>query len=139
MGLSDYDIASTLATVISQRLVRRLCPDCKHARKFTQEEKKIIETIGKKYGVEYDTSGTTYDAIGCKHCNNTGYYDRLGIFEILNISDEIKSEIMNGESSIEIKKEAIKEGYKPLIVDGIKKVIEGHTTIDELNKKLLFI
>ena len=77
MGLSDYDISSTLATVISQRLVRRLCPECRHARKFSNEEKKVIEKIGNKYGVEFDTSGDTYDAIGCKHCNNTGYYDRL--------------------------------------------------------------
>ena len=63
----------------------------------------------------------------------------FGIFEILNISDEIRAEIMDGESSIQIKKQAIKEGYKPLIVDGIRKVIQGHTTIEELNKKLLFI
>ena len=139
MGLSDYDIASTLATVISQRLVRRLCTNCRKERPFNSEEKKIITDIGKKYGVEFDVSGKTYDAVGCKHCNNTGYYDRLGIFEILNVTDEIKSEIMNGESSIEIKSEAIKEGYKPLIVDGIRKVIQGHTTLDELNKKLLFI
>ncbi len=139
MGLSDYDISSTLATVISQRLVRKLCPNCKKARKFNNEEKKIIESIGKKYEVELSTSGITYDAIGCKHCNNTGYYDRMAIFEILNITDEIKTEIMNGESSIQIRQEAIKQGYKPLIVDGIKKVIDGHTTIEELNKKLLFI
>ncbi len=63
----------------------------------------------------------------------------FGIFEILNVTDEIKSEIMNGESSIKIKEEAIAQGYKPLIVDGIRKVIEGFTTLDELNKKLLFI
>ena len=139
MGLSDYDIASTLATVISQRLVRRLCTSCRKERPFNSEEKKIIADIGKKYGVEYDVSGKTYDAVGCKHCNNTGYYDRLGIFEILNVTDEIKTQIMNGESSIEIKKEAIKEGYKPLIVDGIRKVIQGDTTLEELNKKLLFL
>ena len=139
MGLSDYDIASTLATVISQRLVRRLCKSCRKERPFNSEEKKIITDIGKKYGVEFDVSGKTYDAVGCKHCNNTGYYDRLGIFEILNVTDEIKSEIMNGESSIEIRKEAIKQGYKPLIVDGIKKVIQGDTTLEELNKKLLFL
>ena len=77
MGLSDYDIASTLATVISQRLVRRLCTSCRKERPFTEEEKKIIKDIGKKYGIEYDVSGKTYDAVGCKHCNNTGYYDRL--------------------------------------------------------------
>ena len=139
MGLSDYDIASTLATVISQRLVRRLCTSCRKERPFNSEEKKIITDIGKKYGVEFNVSGKTYDAVGCKHCNNTGYYDRLGIFEILNVTDEIKLQIMNGESSIEIKKEAIKEGYKPLIVDGIRKVIQGDTTLEELNKKLLFL
>ena len=139
MGLSDYDIASTLATVISQRLVRRLCTSCRKESPFNSEEKKIITDIGKKYGVEFNVSGKTYDAVGCKHCNNTGYYDRLGIFEILNVTDEIKTQIMNGESSIEIKKEAIKEGYKPLIVDGIRKVIQGDTTLEELNKKLLFL
>ena len=137
MGLSDYDISSTLATVISQRLVRRLCPNCKKARKFNNEEKKIIETIGKRYGVEFDTSGTTYDAVGCKHCNNTGYFDRFGVFEILNVTDEIKTMIMEGKSSIEIRNEAIKQGYEPLIVDGIRKVTYGDTTLDELNKKLL--
>ena len=137
MGLSDYDISSTLATVISQRLVRRLCPNCKKARKFNNEEKKIIETIGKKYGVEFDTSGTTYDAVGCKHCNNTGYFDRFGVFEILNVTDEIKTMIMEGKSSIEIRNEAIKQGYEPLIIDGIRKVTYGDTTLDELNKKLL--
>ena len=77
MGLSDYDIASTLATVISQRLVRRLCTSCRKERPFNAEEKKIITDIGKKYGVEFNVSGKTYDAVGCKHCNNTGYYDRL--------------------------------------------------------------
>lgn len=137
MGLSDYDISSTLATSISQRLVRRLCPECKRERDYTEEEKRIIETIGKKYGVEFDLSGKTYDAIGCKHCNNTGYYDRIGIFEMLEITDEIKQEIMNGKSSIEIRNEALKQKYKPLVVDGIRKIVQGYTTLEELNKKLL--
>ena len=137
MGLSDYDISSTLATSISQRLVRRLCPECKRERDYTEEEKRIIETISKKYGVEFDLSGKTYDAIGCKHCNNTGYYDRIGIFEMLEITDEIKQEIMNGKSSIEIRNEALKQKYKPLVVDGIGKIVQGYTTLEELNKKLL--
>ena len=137
MGLSDYDIASTLATVISQRLVRKLCPKCRKERPFSEEEKEIIEKIGKQYGIEYDLSGTTYDALGCKHCNNTGFYDRIGVFEILNITDEIKTEIMKGKSSIEIKEESLKQGYRPLVVDGIRKVVQGYTTLEELNKKLL--
>ena len=102
MGLSDYDIASTLATTISQRLVRRLCEKCKVEREFTEEEKEIINSIGNRYNVNFDVENKkTYDAIGCKHCNNTGYYDRMGIFEILDITDEIKELIMNGESKEE--------------------------------------
>ena len=137
MGLSDYDIASTLATSISQRLVRKLCPECRRERKFSEEEKKIITTIGNRYGVEFDLKGKTYDAVGCRHCNNTGYYDRIGIFEILDLDEEIKEMIMNGKSSLEIKKEALGHGYKPLVVDGINKIIKGETTLQELNKKLL--
>lgn len=137
MGLSDYDIASTMATTLSQRLVRRLCPECKKERAFTKEEKEIIEKIGEKYNVQFDLSGKTYDAVGCKHCNHTGYYDRIGIFEILNITDEIKMEIMNGKSSMEIRNKALEQGYKPLVVDGIRKIIQGYTTLEELNKKLL--
>ena len=93
--------------------------------------------IGNKYGVNFDLNAKTYDAVGCKHCNNTGYYDRIGIFEVLNITDEIKTKIVEGKSSIEIKDEALKQGYKPLVVDGINKVVKGFTTLEELNKKLL--
>ena len=138
LGLSDYDIASTLATSISQRLVRKLCTKCRKERPFNDEEKEIISKMGEKYGVEFDLNATTYDAVGCKHCNNTGYYDRIGIFEILNITDEIKEEIMNGKSSLEIRKKALEQNYKPLVIDGIRKVVQGFTTLNELNKKLLF-
>ena len=138
LGLSDYDISSTLATAISQRLVRKLCTKCRKERPYNEEEKKIITSLGEKYGVEFDLKGNTYDAVGCKHCNNTGYYDRIGIFEILDITDELKEEIMNGKSSLEIRKVALQQNYKPLIVDGIKKVTQGFTTLEELNRKLLF-
>lgn len=138
IGLPDYDIASTLATSISQRLVRKLCPKCRVAREFTQEEKDIIQKIGKRYNTEFDLKGVkTYDAIGCEHCNNTGYYDRIGIFEILDIDDDIKELIMSGASSIEIKKHALLGKYKPLCIDGINKVIEGITNLEELNRKIL--
>ncbi len=138
IGLPDYDIASTLATSISQRLVRKLCPKCRREREFTQEEKNIIEKIGKRYNTEFDLKGIkTYEAIGCDYCNNTGYYDRIGIFEILDIDDDIKELIMNGASSIEIKKQALLGKYKPLCVDGINKVLEGITNLDELNRKIL--
>lgn len=138
LGISNYDISSTLATSISERLVRRICPKCKKERKFNTQEKKIITAIGEKYHVDFDLSGTTYDTPGCKFCNHTGYYERIGIFEILNLTDEIKEAIMEGKSSLEIKKIALQQSYQPLVVDGLKKVINGYTTLEELNKKLLF-
>ena len=138
IGVSDYDIASTLATSISQRLVRRLCHECRREREFTEEEKQIITNISNKYGMNVDLSNIkTYDAIGCKHCNNTGYYDRIGVFEVLDLDDEIKELIVKGASSIEIRNKALEKNYRPLAVDGIKKVLMGITTLEELNNKLL--
>ena len=139
MNVSNYDISSTLATSISQRLIRKLCPYCKRERDFTDEEKKIIESIGQKYGVQFDlTNAKTYDAVGCDKCNQSGYFDRIAIFETLLITDPIKELIVKDASTIEIREEAYKEGYKPMIIEGIKKVINGVTTLQELNSKLLF-
>ena len=139
IGVSDYDIASTLSTAISQRLVRRICPKCKREREYTEEEKQIIESILEKYGEKVDLQGKkTYDACGCDYCNGTGFFERIGIFEFLNITDELKELIVTGASSMDIRKKALQEGYKPLIVDGINKVLRGETTLEELNKKLLF-
>ena len=138
VGVQDYDIASTVATTISQRLVRRLCPNCRKERDFTKEEKDVIKKIGEKYGEDFNLSGVkTYDAVGCEHCNNSGYFDRVGLFEVLDISDEIKEMIMEGKSSIEIRRKALEQKYRPLVVDGINKVIQGITNLDEINKKLL--
>jgi type IV pilus assembly protein PilB len=139
IGVSDYDIASTLATSISQRLVRRICPECKKERPYTEDEKRKILQLSNKYNMNIENIDqlTTYDAIGCKHCNDTGYYDRIGIFEVLDLTDEIKELIVNGASSIEIRRKALEQDYRPLIVDGINKVLKGYTTLEELNKKLL--
>lgn len=139
MEVSNYDISSTLATSISQRLIRKLCPNCKREREFTEEEKKIIQTIGEKYDVKFDlTNAKTFDAVGCDKCNQSGYYDRIAIFETLLITDPIKELIVKDASTLEIREEAYKEGYKPMIIEGLNKVISGMTTLEELNSKLLF-
>ena len=138
MGVSNYDIASTLATSVSQRLVRRLCPNCKREREYTEQEKAVLESIIKKYNLPIDLAGkTTYEAVGCPKCNNTGYYDRIAVFEVLILTDNLREMIVNNSSTIEIREQAMKEGYEPLVIDGIKKVINGTTTLEELNKKLL--
>ena len=139
MNVSNYDISSTLATSISQRLIRKLCPNCRREREFTEEEKHIIESIGTKYGVKFDLSNAkTYDAVGCDKCNQSGYFDRIAIFETLLITDPIKDLIVKNASTLEIREEAYKEGYKPMLIEGINKVLKGITTLDELNSKLLF-
>lgn len=138
LGISNYDIASTLASTVSQRLVRKLCPKCRKERDYTEEEKNIIENIGNKYGIHFDIEGKkTYEAVGCKECNHIGYYGRIGIFEILSLEDEVKQLIVNDASSIEIRNEALKHGYTPLVIDGINKVISGITNLPEINRKLL--
>ena len=137
MGISDYDIASTLATSISQRLVRRICPKCAQKREFTDEEKEIITTYMKRYGEEVDFKDKfTYTPVGCPYCNNTGFYERIGIFEILSITEELRELIVNGESSIAIRNLAMTQGYRPLGVDGVRKVLRGITTLEEINKKV---
>ena len=138
MGVSNYDIASTLANVVSQRLVRKVCKHCAKKRPFNKEEIEIINKINQRYGVEVDLKNkSTYDIIGCKKCNGSGYYDRIGAFEVLEINDEIKDLIVRDASSIEIKRNALELGYKPFIVDAINKVVEGVTTLDEINRKLI--
>ena len=137
MGISNYDIASTLATTVSQRLVRRLCKNCARERDFTKEELDFIHGVEERNGVNFDLDGKkTYDAVGCKHCNGVGYYDRIGVFEVLILNDEIRELISQGESTLKIKELAMRNGYRPLIVDGIEKVINGDTNIEELNNKL---
>ena len=138
MGISNYDIASTVATSVSQRLVRKLCKKCAKQREFTEQEKKIILEIGERYNTKFDLEGKyTYDAVGCMECNHSGYYERIGIFEILTIEDEIKELLVNGGSSIEIRNQALKGSYKPLVVDGINKVLEGITNLNEIDRKLI--
>ncbi len=139
MEISNYDIGSTLATAISQRLIRKICPYCKRERDFTEKEKTIMNKIAEKYGVKLDFEGKkTYDSIGCDKCNHTGFYGRIAIYEVLIVTDAIKKLIVDNASTIEIRNEALKENYKPLVVDGIQKVLAGVTTLDELNNKLIF-
>ena len=138
MGISDYDIASTLANTISQRLIRRPSPNCSKKREFSEEEKQIINGLVKKYDMEYNFKGKyTYDIAGCKECNYTGYEGRIAAFEILDITEKIKEMLINGESTIKIKEVAVKEGYRPLFIDALQKVVNGIVTLEEVNRKLV--
>ena len=138
MGISNYDISSTVGTLVSQRLVRKLCKKCAKKREFTEKEKNLILQIGERYNTKFDLEGKyTYDAVGCKQCNNSGYYERIGAFEVLSLEDNIRELIVKGASSIEIRNEALKGNYRPLLVDCINKVIDGITNLDEIDRKII--
>ena len=139
LGISDYDISSTLATSLSQRLVRRICPYCSKKRQFTEEEKEKMQNLVGKYNVTLDFKNKfTYDVKGCKECNQTGYLGRIACFEILEITDSIRELISSGASSLKIKEKALEEGiYKPLKCDAINKVLDGIVTLEEADKKLV--
>ena len=137
MGISDYDISSTLATSLSQRLLRRVCPHCAIKRGFTQEEKDIITRICDRYNAKFDfTDKFTYDTKGCKECNYTGFLGRIAAFEILELTDEMRDLIVSGASSLQIRELALQQGYKPLVIDCMQKILDGITTIEEVNKRL---
>lgn len=138
MGISNYDVSATLVTTISQRLVRRLCSKCKKPHEFTEDELKYIEKASKLTGVDFDLKKAhAFEPVGCKYCNDIGYYERIAIFEVLCIDDYMKDMIAEGKTSLELKEYAIKNtDYKPLVVDGINKVFNGTTTIQELKRKI---
>lgn len=139
MGISTYDISSTLVTSISQRLIRRLCDKCKRHHILTEDEHKYIVRIEKSTGEKFEIDETKlFEPVGCQYCNGIGYYERIGAFEILCLTDELKDMISEGASTIDIRKYAIQNtAYRPLIADALKKVLEGITTIDELKRKII--
>ena len=137
IGISDYDISSTLATAVSQRLIRRPCPHCLRKRKFEQKEIDVMNKIVEPYKIKLNFKDKfTYEINGCKKCNYTGYLGRLAAVEILGITPRIREMISNGESTYKITLAAVEDGYQPLVVDAIKKVVDGKLTLEEVNKKL---
>jgi type IV pilus assembly protein PilB len=127
MGIEPFLVSSAVILILAQRLARRICTQCKtedpippHALVkvgFTEEESQSIKV---------------YKGKGCPTCNNTGYKGRVALYEVMLIKDEIKELILEGASSAEIKKAAIRLGMKTLRMSGMTKIAEGVTTIDEV-------
>lgn len=127
MGIEPYLITSSVNAFLAQRLVRKICPNCIESYKPEQKELQgagIMKSRLKK--------GMLYRGKGCDKCLNTGYSGRIGIFELLPLSDEIKRLIMIKEDAGKIKAQGLKEGMVLLLDDGISKVIDGITTLEEV-------
>ena len=139
MGISDYDVSSSLVTIISQRLIRQLCPKCKKPHEMTEADRAYFEKVTKLTQVEFDLEkATMFEPKGCKYCNNLGYIERIGAFEVLCLDEQLKHMISTGMSAMDIRKYAMDNTeYKPLIVDAVNKCLAGITTISEIEKKIV--
>ncbi|CAN5158469.1 type II secretion system ATPase GspE [soil metagenome] len=127
MGVEPFLIASSVILIEAQRLVRKLCPHCK--KQFTPELD-LLESIGLN---EKTAKGITfYKAVGCDECNQTGYKGRLALFEIMSMSSGIAKLTMERADTSLLRKQAIADGMTLLIEDGIRKIKEGVTTIEEV-------
>lgn len=131
MKVERYLLGSALTGIISQKLVKKLCPKCRGTRKTSTYEKKLIK---KHLGIEVNE---IYTANGCEHCNN-GYLGRIAIHEVLTINEEIRDAITSNIKRKELKKLVYnsKEDITTLFEDGLNKVISGYTTIEEIFKTI---
>ncbi len=127
MGIEPYLVSSSITCIVGQRLVRRICSNCKTPY---GADPSILRELG--VDVKEGEKVTFYRGRGCSSCKGTGYKGRIGIFEVLIPDDEIRSLILKKEDSSTITEAAKKKGFKPLRVQGIKAVIGGYTTVEEV-------
>lgn len=134
MGAKDYLVSSTLSGVIAQRLVRRLCDDCKEEFFATHDEARQI--IANEDEIKEFMKKPIYRAKGCNKCDFTGYKGRLGVYEIMAINKEIKKLVALGARDLEIEEAAVKNGMKTLHQSCLNHILNGMTTIDEFVRVL---
>ena len=138
MGVEPFLTASSLVGVLAQRLVRVLCPRCKEAVTLTYREiRERLEDFPIPEGKTLDDTTTIYEPKGCMACSNTGYKGRQGVFEFLQVTNELKQLILKRSGVQEIKDLAIKQGMHTLRQEGIDKVLEGSTSIEEVLRVLV--
>ncbi len=138
MDIEPFLVASTVNIIVAQRLVRKICQTCRGSYTLTLKELKLIEGI-KEIKEAYKDKGyknvkklNFYKGAGCKVCGNTGYHGRIGIYEVLEMNEDIKDSILRRASSDEITKLAKKNGMKTMLEEGVEKILNGETTIEEV-------
>ncbi len=128
IGIEPYLISAAVNAVLAQRLVRRICENCKSpVSNVSEAVKKYLDN----YGAEVDT---IYKGMGCQKCRQTGYKGRLGIYELLEMSEEMRDLISANPSLGELRRASTKGGMRPLRMDGLAKVAAGMTTVEEVMK-----
>jgi general secretion pathway protein E len=125
MGIEPFLVASSVVAVLAQRLLRRICPDCKRPYTPSKEELSRLD-------VAPDSTATLFRGAGCVACSQTGYRGRTGIFELMVLNDEIRRLIGTKADSTAIKHAAITNGMVTLKQEGAERVLQGHTTLEEV-------
>ena len=131
MGVEPFLTASSLVGVLAQRLVRRLCPKCKEEYEISHAELKKIVPDLETYGYN-QPSYKLYKAKGCLTCNNTGYKGREAVFEFLTVTEEMKRLILDRATITEVRDLAVKQEMKTLKDEGLYKMMEGATSLEEV-------
>ncbi|CAN5444931.1 GspE/PulE family protein [soil metagenome] len=131
IGILPDIMAGNIIGIVAQRLVRKLCPHCKEAHAADEVERMLL---GLKGDNTDDGAVTVYSAVGCDLCGHQGYKGRLGIMELLKVTEDLDDLIARRATSRELRTAALAGGFRPLVDDGVRRVLEGVTTIDEISR-----
>jgi type IV pilus assembly protein PilB len=127
MGIEPFLVATSVHLICAQRLIRKTCPECK-----TEIKTPVQVLVNAGFSQEEAPSIRTFKGEGCKTCNGTGYKGRIGMYEVMEIGEDIQELILVGASSQEIRRKAIEEGMFTLRRSGLEKIKAGLTTLDEV-------
>ena len=127
MGIEPFLVASSVNLICAQRLVRRLCKLCKEAHPLPPQG--FIDVGMPEEDAE---TATAFRPVGCEKCNNTGYKGRVGLYEVMEITGQLRQRILARASSLELRALAVAEGMLTLRGSGLRKVKDGVTTLDEV-------
>jgi type II secretory ATPase GspE/PulE/Tfp pilus assembly ATPase PilB-like protein len=137
LGIEPYLLPAAFSVAVSQRLVRRLCDDCKKKVKISEKVREFLrEQLDNlpeemKREAKLDKALYVWKAVGCKKCNNAGFTGRIGVFEVLEMTDFLADLILTKPSETEIAKEAIRQGMITIRQDALLKALAGVTTLEE--------
>lgn len=131
MGILPYLIAAAVSGVLAQRLVRRLCYNCREEYQLPLNHP-LVQGLGLERAQQGETEVTLYRAVGCSHCHGTGYRGRTGVFELLPVDDSVRQMIVDGAGTEMIRAYAVEQGMKTLYQDALTKLVAGITTVEEI-------
>jgi type IV pilus assembly protein PilB len=127
MGIEPFMVSAAIDCVVAQRLARTLCDQCKRPAS-------LPESVLAENGL---TGATVYEPVGCIRCNGTGYHGRTGFYEVMPITEEIRTLILQRRGADEIEAAAIHGGMRTMLQDGIEKVRQGLTSLVEINRVMI--